>query len=221
MGQMKRGKNLLFIIGYLLSAIIILLPATVSSQDMQRADELKYLDLGVRQMDAGEYESADQSFRAVLESVTVLPSEICYYFGVNSYYLGKYKQSINWLNKYIELKGTSGQFFDNTTEYLKKSEEAYLAQKTDQDNESEDSEIEIDYESLPDLDCGPSGKVLCPVCNGVTVIIKHDKFGKRVYQSCPYCDDHGTLTCEEYKLLLKGELKPKDERIPYEFINKQ
>ncbi len=195
----------------------------VSGQDMQHGEDMTYLELGVQQMNAGEYESADQSFRTVLESVKVLPSEICYYFGVNSYHLGRYKQSINWLNKYIELKGTSGQYFDNTTEYLRKSEEAYRSQQTDQEKETadSDSEVEVDYENLPDLDCGPSGKLICPVCTGITVIIKRDKFGKYVYQSCPYCDDHGYLTCEEYKLLLKGALKPKDDRIPFEFSNKK
>ncbi len=220
---MKQDRKLLFTIYYLLFAVLLLLPGIVSGQDMRRNEDMTYLDLGIQQMNAGEYESADQSFRTVLESVKVLPSEICYYFGVNSYHLGRYKQSINWLNKYIELKGTSGQYFDNTTEYLKKSEEAYRSQQTSQEKETSDSDsdVEVDYENLPDLDCGPSGKLICPVCKGVTVIINRDKFGKYVYQSCPYCDDHGYLTCEEYKLLLKGELKPRDERIPFEFSDKK
>jgi tetratricopeptide (TPR) repeat protein len=205
--------------------ILLFLPFVVFGQDMREEEGMKYLDLGINQMEAGDYEHADQSFRTVLESVKVLPSEICYYFGLNSYHLGRYKQSINWLNKYIELKGTSGQFFDETSEYLKKAEEAYnTEQKANEKDATTDEsapEIKVDYENLPDVDCNPAGKVICPVCKGITVIIHKDKFGRHIYQSCPYCDDHGYLTCEEYRLLLKGELKPKGDRIPYDFSDKE
>ncbi len=209
---MKRTIQLLIILS--------LFPVLTYGQDNGKEEGMKYLDLGIDQMEAGDYESADQSFRTVLETVKVLPSEICYYFGVNSYHLGKYKQSINWLNKYIELKGTSGRFFDDTSEYLKKAEDAYRAELDTRKKEKGNTdmpEIKVDYENLPDMDCNPSGKVVCPVCKGITVIITTDKFGRHIYQSCPYCDDHGYLTCKEYELLLEGKLKPRADRIPYEF----
>lgn len=201
--------------------LLLFLPPVLYGQGQNSDDGMKYLDLGIKQMEAGEYQSADQSFRTVLETVKILPSEICYYFGVNSYHLGRYKQSINWLNKYIELKGTSGQFFDETSKYLKKAEEAYRAEqeamKKDDQTSADMSDVKVDYENLPDIDCNPSGKVVCPVCKGITVIIHKDKFGRHIYQSCPYCDEHGYLTCKEYELLLEGKLKPRADRIPYDF----
>ena len=57
-----------------------------------------------------------------------------------------------------------------------------------------------------DIDCGPSGKVTCPVCKGDHVQIKKGAFGAE-YHTCPYCNEHGLLTCEQYNLLLRGELK--------------
>ena len=205
--------------------ILLFIPLELYSQGQGHDEGMKYLDLGIEQMEAGDYQSADQSFRTVLETVKILPSEICYYFGVNSYHLGRYKQSINWLNKYIELKGTSGQFFDDTSEYLKKAEEAYRAEqqakKKDTDGGEDLGEVQVDYKNLPEVDCNPAGKVVCPVCKGITVIIRTDKFGRHIYQSCPYCDEHGYLTCKEYKLLLKGELKPKADRIPFKFSDKE
>ncbi len=59
-----------------------------------------------------------------------------------------------------------------------------------------------------DIDCGPSGKVVCPVCSGTGVIIERGPFD-RIYKTCHYSDKHGYLTCDEYNQLLKGTLKPK------------
>lgn len=180
-------------------------------EEYDRGQKLKYLDLGIKQYESGRYEDADKSFRQVLETVKVLPAEICFYFGVNSFYLEKYKQSINWLNKYIALKGTTGQYFDECTLYLEKAEEKYLLASTNDQNEVYDPGESVDYTVMPRIDCGPSGKVICPVCKGQTVIIKRSAMSL-AYRSCTYCDNHGNLTCDEYNLLLQGELKPKSER---------
>ncbi len=181
--------------------------------DLEELDNLKYLDLGIKQFENANYEEADESFRDVLGSVKVLPAEICYYFGANSYYLGKFKQSINWLIKYIELKGTSGQYFDESTQYLKMAQDKYLASTSPNKETVYDPGREIDYTVMPEIDCGPSGKVICPVCKGQTVIIKRSALGALSYRDCPYCDTHGNLTCEEYNLLLQGRLKPANERL--------
>ncbi len=177
-------------------------------EEYERGQQLKYLDLGIKQYENGNFEEADQSFRQVLESVKVLPAEICFYFGVNSFYLEKYKQSINWLNKYIALKGTSGQYFEECSEYLEKAEENYLTASSSNKNEVYDPGEAVDYTVMPKVDCGPSGKVICPVCKGQTVIIKRGALGL-IYKTCPYSDDHGYLTCDEYNLLLQGLLKPR------------
>ncbi len=197
----------------LLFSLINASGAFAQIDDYERNQQLKYLDLGISQYENGKYEDADESFRQVLESVNVLPAEICFYFGANSFYLEKYKQSINWLNKYIALKGTSGQFFDECNKYLKKAEEQYLHASDTAEKEAEvyePSEV-IDYTVMPKVDCGPSGMIVCPVCKGQTVIIKRTAMSLE-YQSCPYCDDHGNLSCDEYNLLLQGALKPRSDR---------
>ncbi|MEL7003604.1 MAG: hypothetical protein AAFN93_12845 [Bacteroidota bacterium] len=124
-------------------------------------------------------------------------------FGKNSFHLGRYQQSIDWLNKYIELKGTKGQFYNECTEYLKNANEAFLLVRAE-----EREEAKRILTSNYDIDCGPSGKVICPVCMGKGVIIEQGAFGNS-YRTCPYSDEHGYLTCSEYNLLLRGELKPK------------
>ncbi len=203
----RRGFSMLMLIFFI---SIFSAPAFAQEEIAMPDNNLKYMDLGIKQMEREDYRSADKSFKIVLESVKVLPPDICYYFGVNSYHLKKFKQSINWLNKYIELKGTTGQFFESCTEYLKLAEDGYRNKPVvtggDQ-NKEPDVEIE-DFSGLPTIDCGPTGKVLCPVCSGQTVIIRKGPIGDE-YLTCPYCDVHGKLTCEEYNLLIKGELAQK------------
>lgn len=207
-------------IRYPISCVLVLLLAlslvAVSStfgqyEEYERGQKLKYLDLGIKQYENGTFEEADESFRQVLESVKVLPAEICFYFGANSFYLKKYKQSINWLNKYIALKGTSGQYFEECSRFLEKAEEKYLLASATNENEVYNPGEEVDYTVMPKIDCGPSGKVVCPVCKGQTVIIKRSAMSLD-YRTCPYCDNHGNLSCDDYNLLLQGELKPKSER---------
>lgn len=212
MVEKKIGNLIIYVLGLVMLLSLIPVAYTLAqSEEYENGQKLKYLDLGIKQYENGLYEEADESFRQVLETLKVLPAEICFYFGVNSFYLEKYKQSINWLNKYIALKGTSGQYFEESTRYLEKAQEKYLTASTVTQNEVYDPGEAVDYTVMPKIDCGPLGKVVCPVCKGQTVIIKRRSMSLD-YKSCPYCDSHGNLSCDNYNLLINGELKPKSER---------
>jgi tetratricopeptide (TPR) repeat protein len=169
--------------------------------DRQRALSMK-MDSAVIIMDQGNYEKADEMFLTILKSVKSVPSDITFYFGKNSYFLGKYKQSIDWLNKYIQLKGTSGQFSQETIALKQKSEVELLKEK-----ELESKQTIQVFAQDYDIDCGPTGKVTCPVCNGTTVIIKRS-YISNTYKTCSYCNLKGVLDCQDYNKLLRGELKP-------------
>lgn len=149
----------------------------------------------------GEYEQADTKIISILRSVKSVPSDLTFYLGKNSYYLGKHRQSIDWLNKYIQLKGTSGQFSQEAIDLKSKAEvELVKAQQSEARQAAE--VLSKDY----DIDCGPTGKVACPVCNGSTVVIKKTYLGE-TYKTCGYCNHTGVLNCEDYNKLLKGQLK--------------
>ncbi len=167
------------------------------------AEVSRMLDNGVVLMENEEYLAADDVFRQVLKKAKVVPTDLTFYFGKNSFYIEKYKQSIDWLNKYVELKGTSGRFYEECTELLKLANASFLAMREEERKEAQEI-LTTSY----DIDCGPTGKVICPVCAGKGVIIQQGAFGN-TYKTCPYSDDHGQLTCTEYNQLLRGELKPK------------
>lgn len=205
------------VIRILLVTTISLYAHTASSQDERtlefrrqqeqrvRAETLRQLDSGVYLMENGSYKLADEKFRYVLQNVRSVPSDLTFYFGKNSYFLAQYKQSIDWLNKYIQLKGTTGQYYEEAIEWLAKSEAEYLKQKTEASGKTKEI-LSKNY----DIDCGPTGKVTCPVCQGNHVIVRSGPFGDS-FKTCPYCNEHGILTCEQYNKLLRGELQKRPQ----------
>lgn len=170
-------------------------------EQRRRTEMLRQLDSGVYLMDHGFHERADEKFRYVLQHIRSVPSDLTFFFGKNSFLLGEYKQSIDWLNKYIQLKGTTGQYYDEATSWLTKAEAEYLVQKTEASGKTKEI-LSKNY----DIDCGPTGKVTCPVCQGNHVIVRKGPFGDS-FKTCPYCNEHGILTCEQYNKLLRGELQ--------------
>lgn len=175
----------------------------MDQEQAKNAELMRIMDEGVELMANEKYQEANGKFKTVLKEAKVVPTDLCFFFGKNSFYLGKYQQSIDWLNKYIELRGTKGRYYDECVDYLKKSNEAYIAIREEEKVEAKEI-LTTSY----DIDCGPSGKMICPVCQGKGVIITKGTFGDN-YKPCPYSDEHGYLTCEEYNKLLRGELKPK------------
>lgn len=169
--------------------------------DKQRVID-RQIDSIAQLIDAGEYQAADKKILSVLKTVKSVPSDLTFYLGKNSFFLGKYKQSTDWLNKYIQLKGTGGQFSEEAIE-IKKNAEVELLKEKQLETKQTAQVFSKDF----DIDCGPTGKVVCPVCNGSTVIIKRGYFGD-TYKTCGYCQLKGTLTCQDFNQLLKGQLKP-------------
>ena len=196
----KRHINIfLFILIFLLGGFNIQLFAQVESQQSL----LLEIEEGVKLMDAGEYIEADRKFKKALRNLEVLPAEIGFYFGKNSYFLDQYKQSINWLNKYIELKGTKGRYFEECVEYLNRAEMAYKMV-----SEENSTQVISELTKSNEFDCKGHTHFKCPICLGEGVLLKPGKMNEVLYQTCPYCTGSGFITCEQYKLYLRGELKP-------------
>lgn len=168
--------------------------------DRQRAID-RQIDSVARLIELQQYTAADTKIINILKTVRSVPSDLTFYLGKNSFYLEKYKQSVDWLTKYIQLKGTSGQFSEEAINLKTKAEVELLKEKQTEAKQAAEL-LSKDY----DIDCGPTGKVACPVCNGSTVIIKKTYLGQ-TYKTCGYCNHTGALSCEDYNKLLKGELK--------------
>ena len=187
---------------FFLSLVIVLLLYRSNGQIIRESELLRRMDKGAELMSLGNYDSAQVLFRSVLQNMPKLPSDMAYYFGRNSYHLGKYKQSINWLNKYIQLKGTKGRFCEAAIQYLQLAEDEYLKIET-----ARIGQVSISLENA-EYDCGGLKKMLCPVCHGSGVVIFSGLF-EESYKTCPYSLGEGYLSCEEYNLFMRGSLEPK------------
>ncbi len=190
-------KKLIFI---LLTALSI----SAQSQTIMHTRGLSKMDKGKDAMLDGNYQQADKLLKEALATIEKIPSELTYYFGRNSYHLKKHKQAIKWLNKYIELKGTTGQYSKDAIKYLELSNVSYLAVRKQQIDDT-GSQLNDDGK----FDC-PGDNVFCPPCNGTGVIISTGTFDIK-YKTCPYSGIEGILTCDEYNLFLRGQLKPRVE----------
>lgn len=166
----------------------------------EKSERDRKIEQAYEQTLAGNYTEADLMFRLILDDGKAIPSKLVYYFGKNSYFLKNYYQSLDWLNKYIELKGNEGIHFEEAKQLiaLNKAE----LEKTRKDEVDRTREI---LSKSFTIDCGPTGLVKCPVCDGETVIIQNTYFGQS-YKTCSYCNKNGNMTCEDYNKLLRGEL---------------
>ncbi|WP_424961611.1 hypothetical protein [Ekhidna sp.] len=183
--------------------LILFVSSSIGYSQIVRENELqKKIEDGANLMALGKYDSAQMLFQYVLQNMEKLPSEMAYFFGRNSFHLGKYKQSINWLNKYIQLKGTKGMYYEPAIQYLQYAEDEYLRIQR-----SQAEQFEEDLESA-EYDCGGLEKMLCPVCHGSGVVVQAGIFDE-VYKTCPYSLGEGYLSCEEYNLFMRGDLEPK------------
>lgn len=186
-------------------ALFLLLFATTLYSQAQIVREsvlIGKMEKGAELMAVGKYDSAQVIFQYILQNMEKLPSEMAYLFGRNSYHIGKYKQSINWLNKYIQLKGTKGRYYEPAIQFLQYAEDEYLKIQR-----SQSEKFEKDLESA-EYDCGGLEKMLCPVCHGSGVVVQAGLFDE-VYKTCPYSLGEGYLSCKEYNLFMRGDLEPK------------
>ena len=179
----------------LLIFILIFIPNISFSQK----SEVKVIeDLILEQ----KYFLADSILKEKILNNNRVSSELTFLFGKNSFFLEKYEQSINWLNKYLELKGESGIFSDESIKFLELSNSKNLIE-----NSKNIENVYVELYSYNYIDCQNNRKV-CPICKGTSVMIIETDVSK-IYKTCPFSDNKGFLTCDEYNLFLRGKLKPK------------
>lgn len=183
---------------------LLLIISLIELQAQRPVDPRLNIDTAVVFMDQEKFEEADGYFMSALNAIEVLPADFCFYFGKNSFFLKKYTQSIDWLNKYLELKGSTGQYSKETIDLLAKAEEGFRINRGVVS--SADVNSKFFYQNT--IKCEDDKPITCPVCRGDDLIITVDRLGEKVYRVCPY-STNGVLTCTEFNLLIQGNLKAK------------
>ncbi|MEC7260505.1 MAG: hypothetical protein VXU52_03260 [Bacteroidota bacterium] len=180
-------------------SILIFILIFIPNISFSQKSEVKVIeDLILEQ----KYFLADSILKEKILNNNRVSSELTFLFGKNSFFLEKYEQSINWLNKYLELKGESGIFSDESIKFLELSNSKNLIE-----NSKNIENVYVELYSYNYIDCQNNRKV-CPICKGTSVMIIETDVSK-IYKTCPFSDNKGFLTCDEYNLFLRGKLKPK------------
>lgn len=154
-------------------------------------------------MDMKDYEAANETFREMLRTGEVLPTSMTYHFAETLYMLKQYQNSQNFLEKYLELTGENGDYFQEAKE-LKE----LLANELDEVRKCKLCTV-LGYRLRECLRCeghgeimgaclvcNGEGKVPCKKCDGKGVIIRRGAMGATTYQSCDRCENKGYHTCD-------------------------
>jgi DnaJ-class molecular chaperone len=165
-------------------------------------DVVALVDIAKAQMDQGDYEEANKTFRRALATKKVLPTSMSYFFAKTLFVIHQNQNARNFVDKYIELAGRGGDYYDDAVklkelidiqfEEIKNCEycnlSGYRYVLCDNCN-GLGRTVEVCYY------CNGHGTTSCPKCMGRGVIITTDQFGKQIYSSCDLCDSKGYITC--------------------------
>lgn len=181
----------------LLTVFCLLISFTVSAQTL---DDM--IGQGKEAMKRGDYEEANLIFRKILTSNKPIPSAFCYYFAETLYQIRQFQNSKNFIEKYFELSGTTGEFYEETMALNEKitvelaaikscplcNDHGYIWEECDHCKGQGDILDTCHY-------CKGGGKIICPTCMGEGVVIQRNVFNANEYRSCHKCNGAGVLVC--------------------------
>jgi hypothetical protein len=186
-------KQLFFLINFSLLSFFSLSQERPIKVEIQDA-----FQRGITLVDSAQYDSANVQFLSMLKSQEVLPDEFCFYFGKSLCMTGYINQSIALLNKYTSLVGA-----DNNHSIELVSLYSKLYHKEPDHSPS----LTLTPKNLDTLSVTSpcSDDHICPICQGSKVRIEKTSMGN-MYKTCNYCNEHGIMSCTDYRLYREGKL---------------
>ena len=162
----------------------------------------KYLEEAKALNASGDYDAANIKFRQILALNEVIPAEMCYHFAETLYAIGQFQNSKNFVSKYFELTGTTGENYRE----VKKLEEMVDA-KLDVIRACHRCNT-VGYRYKPCQTCSQTGVVeercyycqghgiaVCTKCKGNGVLISANALGGSDYRTCDRCEGNGKEIC--------------------------
>ena len=153
-------------------------------------------------MERSDYQTANSVFRNLIDSGLPLPEEMPYYFSETLFQLGQYDNSQNFVNKYLELTGFTGQNYEAATR-LKEKLKVPMAQilaceQCDRRGYRYEScntcQGKMQLEQACSY-CKAKGVVGCSRCGASGMIKKVNVFNLIDFFECERCAGKGRLAC--------------------------
>lgn len=184
--------------------ILFFLTANVPlfSQNNNRGSMSEYYQQAQEFMKNDDYEAANIAFRKILKLGTKLPAEMPYLFAETLYQIEQYQNSKSFLDKYFEIMGKAGTYYENAVELEDKLEKklnrafscsycdysGYRLKTCEVCNGEKQLLEECHY-------CAGVGKVGCEICAGEGVLVQLGPLGNKSYKTCHRCKGEGIHTC--------------------------
>ena len=162
----------------------------------------QYLSEAIALNAEGKYEEANVKFRKILALNEVIPSTMCYHFAETLYAIGQFQNSKNFITKYFDLTGKSG---DNYAEVKKL--EVMVDEQLDAVRNCHRCSA-TGYRYFPCTTCNQAGEIEetcyfcqghgiapCTKCKGDGVLISANALGGNDYHTCDRCGGDGKETC--------------------------
>jgi hypothetical protein len=155
-------------------------------------------------IERNDFQTANSIFRNLIDSGLPLPDDMPYYFAETLFQLGQFDNSNNFVSKYLEITGFTGQHYDGALA-LKEKLKAPLAQIEACNfcdargyryrtcfvcEGKKQSEQACSY-------CKAKGLVGCSRCGATGMIKKINVFNLVEFFECERCSGKGRLTCPE------------------------
>ena len=181
-------------------AAFFALSLQISAQTSNAVDQ--QMEIAKTQMNAGDYEAANKTFRKILGMKTVLPHDLSYLFAETLYMVGQYENSDNFLNRYVEITGKGGNYttqaeqlrelLNNKLEEIKNCNfcdiRGYRLKTCSQCNGAKFFPSQCHH-------CEGKGALKCHVCLGEGVLIEKTDFETEEYKTCHNCNGKGVEGC--------------------------
>ena len=196
-------KSYVYRVVLVLAMLTLGLNNSVLAQNTMKAQVDELMETAIAQMNEGEYEQANLTFRKILKIDAVLPDEMSYLFAETLYMVDQNYNSRSFLDKYIRLVGTTGRYYSQAMDlkhYLDQEYELILECRTCdsrgyklKDCHHCDSKGKLTDQCFY---CRGVGINLCDLCKGQGVTTSYSAFGERKYQTCNNCQGKSQTVCK-------------------------
>jgi len=155
-----------------------------------------------KEMQADNYDAANKIFRKALSTHKILPTDLSYLFAETLYVIHQYQNSLNFVDKYIDLAGQGGNYYDKAIELkallnaeFNKIKECAFCNLSGYRYIPCDNCKALGVTTETCYNCKGSGATVCPKCMGEGVYITFNSFSGKQYHSCDICEGKGYIIC--------------------------
>lgn len=199
---MKKIFITLIVLSGAVSGTVFAQSPTIPPAPQFDKEVLALIDQAKAQMDQGDYEGANKTFRKALATKRVLPTSMSYFFAEALFVIHQNQNAKNFVEKYIQLAGRGGDYYEDAIRLKKLIDDQFEEIKAcDYCNLSGYRYIKCDncnglgHTVEICYNCHGNGLIMCPKCIGRGVLITQTSFGDPIYSSCDLCNSKGYITC--------------------------